>query len=89
MGSEAVGGGRTVVGGGHGEIGPAHFDAALTQALKGLRRRHFVYQVQVDVQQGGRAGLFVDHVRVPKFFDDGAWGHKSIVTGCDAVRSIA
>jgi hypothetical protein len=47
-----------------------------------------MHQVQVDVQQGGRAGLFVDHMGVPEFFDDSAWGHNYIVTGCDAVRLI-
>jgi hypothetical protein len=29
--------------------------------------------MQIDVQQGGRARLFIDHVRVPDFFDDGSW----------------
>ena len=75
-GQRAVGGGDAVVGGGDGQIGAADFEAALAQALKGLRRGDFVDQVQVDVEQGGRAGLFVDHVRVPEFFDNGAWGHR-------------
>jgi hypothetical protein len=33
--------------------------------------------VQVDEQQGGSAGALVDYVRVPEFFNDGAW-HKGI-----------
>ena len=46
--------------------------AALAQALEGLRRGDFVDQVQVDVEQRRRAGLLVDDVRVPDLFDDGA-----------------
>src|SRR6185369_6457121 len=52
-----------------------HLEAALAQALEGLGRRHLVDQVQVDEQQRGSAGALVDYVRVPEFFDDGAW-HK-------------
>ena len=74
-GQRAIRGGNAVVGGGDGEIGTADFEAALAQALEGLRRGDFVDQVQVDEQQGGSAGLLVDYVRVPEFFDDGAW-HK-------------
>ena len=74
IGSDAVGGGNAVVGGGDGQIGPAHFEAALAQALEGLRRGDFVHQVQVDVEQRGRAGLLRGRRGVPEFFDDGAWG---------------
>ena len=56
MGSERSDGGNAVVGGGDGQIGPPHLEAALAQALEGLRRRHFVHQVQVDEQQRGSAG---------------------------------
>ena len=69
-----------MVGGGEGEIGPADFQAALAQALEGLRRSDFVDQVQIDVEQRGRAGLLVDDMGVPEFFDDGTWHrHRSFL----------
>ena len=74
-GQRAVGGGDAVIGGGDGEIGTPHLEAALAQALEGLRRGDLVHQVQVDEQQRGSAGLLVDYVGVPEFFDDGT-GHK-------------
>ena len=40
---------------------------------EGLRRCHFVDQVQIDVDQRRSAGLLGDDVGVPDFFDDGAW----------------
>ena len=58
-GQRAVGGGDAVIGGGDGQIGTPHFEAALAQALKGLRRGDFMHQVQIDVQQRGRARLLV------------------------------
>ena len=53
--------------------GPAHLEAALAQTREGLRRGHFVDQVQVDVQQRRSARLLVHDVGVPEFFDDRAW----------------
>src|ERR1051326_92437 len=37
--------------------------------------------MQIDVQQGGRARLFLHDVRVPDFFDDGFWLAHEILTG--------
>jgi len=71
----AVRGRNAVIRGGNGEIGTAHLEAALAQALEGLGRRHLVYQVEIDVEQCGRAGALVNYVVVPEFFDDRAW-HK-------------
>ncbi len=42
----------------------------LRKPWKPRRRGDFVHQVEVDIEQRGRAGLFVDNVRVPEFFDD-------------------
>src|SRR5580692_1783680 len=39
--------------------------------------------MQVDIEQGGRARLFVDHVCVPEFFDDGAWHNYFHFCGAD------
>ena len=70
-GQRAVGGGDAVVGGGDGEIGAADLETALAQSIEGLRGGDFVDQVKVDEEQRGRAGLLVDDVGVPEFFDDG------------------
>ena len=49
-GQRPVGGGNAVVGGGDGQIRAADLQAALAQALEGLRRGDFVHQVQIDVR---------------------------------------
>ncbi len=74
-GQRAVGGRYAVIGRGNGEIGTPDLQPALAQALKSLRRSDFMNQVQIDVEQRRSAGMFVDYVRVPEFFYDGAW-HK-------------
>jgi hypothetical protein len=50
-----------------GQLGPAHAAAGEPQAFEGLRARHFVHEVQIDVKQGGLARFFGDDVRVPDF----------------------
>jgi hypothetical protein len=62
-----------VVGSGNGQVRSPDFETALAQTLKRLRRSYLVHQMQIDIQQGGRACLFIDYVRVPDFFDDGSW----------------
>jgi hypothetical protein len=75
-GERPVGGRNAVIGRGNGEIGTPDFQTALAQTLKSLRRSDFMNQLQIDVEQRRSAGLLVDYVRVPEFFDDGAW-HKN------------
>ena len=65
-------GGRGVIHGRDGQVRPADFQAAVAQRLEGLRGGDFVAQVQIDINQTGRAGLLGDHVVVPDFLDDGA-----------------
>ena len=66
--------GRRVIHGGEREIRPAQLEAARAQLRVGLRRRHFVREVQIDEQDGGRiGGLGNDHVVVPDFFEHGFW----------------
>ena len=48
-------GGRVVVGGRERAVGPAHAAAGQAQPVERLRARHLVDEVQVDVEQGGRA----------------------------------
>ena len=68
-GERAVGGRNAVVGGGEGEIGAADFEAALAQALESLRRGDFMDQMQIDIEERGSAGFFVNDVVVPDFLD--------------------
>ena len=50
-----------------GLIGAADFQSALTQTGEGLRRGHFVDEVQVNVEDGRCAFLFGDDVGFPNF----------------------
>ena len=73
----AIGSGDAVIGRSDGEIGTPDLQTALAQALKRLRRRDFMNQMQIDVEQRRSAGLLVNYVRVPEFFDDGTRHKKS------------
>ena len=65
----AVGRGDIVVDRRERPLGPANLAAGETEALERLRAGHFVDQVQVDVQNRLPAGLVVDDVVVPDFFE--------------------
>ncbi len=65
----AVGGRNVVILGAEGAVERAHPASAVAQGLEGLRRRHLVHQVQIDIKQGGFAGLLADHVALPDFFE--------------------
>ena len=62
------------------QVRPADGESAIAEALEGLRGRHFVDQVEVDVNQRRCSGVFDDEVVVPDLFDDRAWFH--CVAGC-------
>ena len=55
IGKRTVMSGNAVIGSADGQVGPAHFQPALAQAREGLRRGDFMHQMQIDVQQRGRA----------------------------------
>ncbi len=63
----AVIGRDAVIHRGKGAVGPAHCDAALAQPFEGLRRGHFMHQVQVNVQDGRAVRVLRHHMRVPDF----------------------
>ena len=65
----AVGRRHVVIDGRERPLGPADLAAGEAQALERLRAGHFVDQVQVDVQNRLPAGLVVDDVLVPDFFE--------------------
>ena len=60
-----VGRGDVVVGCGEGGIRPPHAAAGQSQPLEGLRARHFMDEVPVDVEQRQFAGRGADDVGVP------------------------
>ena len=47
---------------GESQLGTADFESALTQTGEGLGRGDFVHEVQVNVEDSGRVGLFGDNV---------------------------
>ncbi|MCY1488395.1 hypothetical protein D9M68_220870 [compost metagenome] len=49
----------------------ADLAAGHAQAFEGLRARHFVNEVTVDVEKTGAVFLFVDQVVVPDFVIEG------------------
>jgi hypothetical protein len=64
---------RVVVLGGDREVEPAHRSALGAQAIEGLRARHLVHEVQVDVDEVGFAVLALDdEVVVPDLLGQGA-----------------
>src|SRR5437879_5714510 len=68
---------NAVVEGGNSQIAAADFEPALAQSLEGLRGRDLVDQVKVDIEQRGCAGLLVDDVGIPEFFDNRTWHNLS------------
>ena len=72
MGSAAVVGGRRMVGGGDRALGVADRQAAPAEALEGLRAGDLVDEVEVDADDGRRAGLLEDDVVVPDLLDERA-----------------
>ena len=67
----AVGGRDRMVGGGDGLPRAPHTEAALAQAVEGLRARHLVDEVQVDAEDvGGSIGALGNDVLVPDLLDD-------------------
>ena len=67
---EAVGCGRhVVVDGGHGAVGAAKRPAGNAKAFECLRRRDFVDEVQVDIEERRLIGRLGYQMRFPDFFE--------------------
>ena len=58
---------------GNGFIGAADFESTLTQTGEGLRRGHFMDEVQVNIENGWGVRLFSNNVRVPDFLEKSFW----------------
>ena len=63
---------RAVVGGGDGQVRPSYFQTSRAQPVEGLRRRHFMHQVQIDIKQRWSVRPLRNHVVFPDLFDDRA-----------------
>ena len=55
------------------QIGPAHFAPAEAQAFERLRRRDFVDQMAIDVEERATVFELAHHVRVPHLVQQGPW----------------
>ena len=73
-------GGNVVVGHGQGPVRAPDLPPVGAQAGKGLRRRHLVDQVEVDVEDR-LAVLFGDEVRIPDLVIEGLASHAAHLGG--------
>ena len=48
------------------------FSPRARRSVEGLRRRHFMHQVQIDIEQRGSVRALGNYVVVPDLFDDRA-----------------
>ena len=72
----AIGGRHVVVDDGERLLRRVHLAAGRTQAFEGLRRRHLVNEMAVDIEQAGAVGGFVNQMVVPDFIvQRGRLGH--------------
>src|SRR4029077_10222244 len=61
----AVGGGDVVIGHGQGRLGPVHLAPGQAQTLEGLRARHLMDQMAVDIEQADAVVLAMGQVALP------------------------
>ena len=78
IGQIAVGGRHVVVDHGQSFIRRVHLAAGRAQALEGLRARHLVHQMAVDIDQAGSVRRFVHQMVVPDFVVEGTRFHDSM-----------
>src|SRR5450631_242341 len=72
IGQMAVGGRHVVVDHGQSFFGRVHLAARRAQALEGLRARHLVHQMAVDIDQAGSIRRLVHQMVVPDLVVEGA-----------------
>ena len=75
---QAILGGHGVVHHREGQVGPPHFAPLSLQSGERLRRRAFMDEVAIDVNERGLAGFFVNHVAIPDFFVESGGCHGVI-----------
>src|SRR5579875_1268553 len=57
----------------HREIGAAHLTSGQSQAFEGLWRGHFMYEMQVNIEQRRLALCLSYHMSLPDFFKHRFW----------------
>jgi hypothetical protein len=62
-----------VIDGGNAAVWAANFAAGESQSFEGLRRGHFVQQLEIDIEQGRFALGLGDDVLLPYFFEERSW----------------
>ena len=65
---ELIVGRHVVIDGGERQVRPPHPPPRQPQPIEGLRARHLVHQVAVDIEQRPFVGR-LDHVTIPDFFE--------------------
>ena len=75
---------RVVIGRGNDRIDAPRLASRLFQAFVGLRARHFVDEMTIDVQQRRAVAFGADDMAVPEFVVERARNHDSF----DAYRSV-
>src|SRR6266853_6184733 len=66
----------------HRRVGPAHLPSGEAQTLEGLRRRHLMDQVEVDIDEERALALRGDDVTVPDLVEQGTrLGHAWCSSG--------
>ena len=76
VGDRAVERGDVVIHRRERQVGTAHWTPGQPQRLEGLRARHLVHEMQVDVEQRRRVGRRLDDVRVPDLAKQRRAGHR-------------
>ncbi len=62
-----IDGWNIVVGGRDRQVGTPNLTVVHPQALEGLRRRDFMHQMQIDIEEIWAARLGADDVGIPQF----------------------
>src|SRR6202011_95678 len=81
IGKVAIGGRNVVVDHRKRLLRRTHLAARQTQSIEGLRARHLVHEVAVDVEQASAVRLLIDDVVVPDLVVEGAGAcHCAVLT---------
>ena len=60
-----------VIGNGENRLGPAQFASVIAQTFEGLRARHLVHQVTVDIDDGRAVAVQGDNMGIPDLVEQG------------------
>jgi hypothetical protein len=57
----------------------ARFAASQLQTFKGLRGRHFVHEMSVNIEKDGTVWFGAHDVRLPNLLEHGLGSHKALL----------